>query len=179
MKALKKAFRRKAKTGDKSGDVVAVGATAAIDADNVSDSEQESPTIARALSELTNATATLQDHYMDFVKTNNQYLRVDEDVCKAIAKAGKEKDIKRSAELFGKEIKSAIQVRERERDLSKTRWLGRLGNFMSKVYPVARLSLRLTSAVADVATLSMFADLRELGLSHYKQRRMAWGSFYK
>ena len=158
MKALKKAFRRKAKADEKSDIVAPVSAIAAITVTNENEQEnasivQENASIARALSELRTATAIFQDRYIDFVKKNNLYLCVDDDVFKALEKAEKEKDVKRSAELFGKEIKSAVQVRERKKDLSKARWLGKLANFMSKVYPVARLSLRLTSAVSDVATL--------------------------
>jgi hypothetical protein len=148
MKAFKKVFG-KAKTGEKSGDV------AATLADDLSDNAQENPSIVRALSELTNATATFQDRYMGFVKKNARYIRVDDDVYKAIEKAGKEKDIKRSAKLFGEEIKSAVEMRERKKDLSQATWLGKLANFMSKVYPVARLSLRLTSTIADVVTFSI------------------------
>lgn len=157
MKALNKAFRRKAKVGEKSSNVAVIDASGeaanATVVDDLLDDEQENPNIAKALSELKNATSTFEERYVGFVKKNQQYLKVDDDVYKSIEKAGKDQDIRRSAALFGKEISSAVQVRNKKTDLSKARWLGKLSNFMSEVYPVARLSLRLTSTVADVASL--------------------------
>ena len=62
----------------------------------------------------------------------------------------KEQDINRSASIFETEISAAFRVMGKNQDLSKSKWVGKLSGFMTKVYPIARLSLRLTSAIVDV-----------------------------
>lgn len=166
MQILKKVIRRKPRTAqnsksyDVTGDVT--DSTASVNSEGkFIQEEPEHPNILRALSELKNATLMFEGHYRGFGKKNQQYLQIEDDVYEAIEKAGKEKDIKQSAKLFGKEISSIIQVVDKKKDLSRARWPGKLAIFMSKVYPVARLSLRLTSTVADVLSLSMMLILRE------------------
>jgi hypothetical protein len=112
----------------------------------------EQPNISRALSELNSAVTEFKHHYEEFSKKDQRFIRVDRysDVQKAIEKAGKEQDINRSASIFETEISAAFRVMGKNQDLSKSKWVGKLSGFMTKVYPIARLSLRLTSAIVDV-----------------------------
>ena len=104
------------------------------------------------MSELNRAVTEFKRHYEQFSKKNQRFIRVDryKDVEKAIEKAGKEQDINRSAKIFETEISGALRVLGRNQDLTKSRWVGKLGRFMTTVYPVARLSLLLTGAIANV-----------------------------
>jgi len=165
MKRFKKVFRRKPRTAqNRDYDAAPDASHPTAPTNNAGDfieEELEPPNILRALSELKKATLMFQGHYTGFGKKNPLYLQVDDDVCEAIEKAGRENNIKRSAELFGKEISSTIQVTDKKNDLSRAKWHGKLAIFMSKVYPVARLSLRLTSTAAEVLSLSSVLNVRE------------------
>lgn len=153
MKTIRKAFGRKSKQGSSSATeeaAAAIPSASTQDANTLKDDEEEQSNESKALSELNSAVTKFKNHYGQFAQKNRQFLRVDHDVHQAIEKAGKEQDIKRSAGIFGKEINATLQVTERKRDISNCKWTGKLSNFIIKLYPVARLSLRLTSAIADV-----------------------------
>jgi hypothetical protein len=91
-----------------------------------------------------------KEHYELFAKRNQTLFRVEDDVHAAIMKAAMNENIKRSAVLFGSEITTTINVLKRKQELSQSKWTGKLGNFLTKFYPVACLSLRLSSVIADV-----------------------------
>jgi hypothetical protein len=77
---------------------------------------------------------------------------VQDNLYQALENAGKENDIIQSAEIFATEISAIMGVRERKYGASQSKWTGKFVNFLIKLYPVAKLSLRLTSALADVSS---------------------------
>ena len=107
---------------------------------------------SRSLSELTNAMNEFKENYSLFAQKNKQYCKVQGDIQQALDIAGKEKDIKRSAQIFSAEITSTMGAIEKKQELSKSQWTGKFANFVIKLYPVARLSLQLTSAIAGVCS---------------------------
>jgi hypothetical protein len=74
------------------------------------------------------------------------------DLLRAVGKADSEKDMKQSAIIFGSEIRSILEVMEKKDRSQQTQFTGKVGNFLIKLYPVTRLALRLTSAIAEVVS---------------------------
>jgi hypothetical protein len=105
--------------------------------------------MSKALLELRNAVAEFRENYEMFVRRNQQFLDVNSDIYGPLAKAEKEEDINRSAEIFRNEISITLSTIERKRNLSRAKWTGRLGEFLAKLYPVARFSL----AIVEVSTI--------------------------
>lgn len=71
----------------------------------------------------------------------------------ALVKAEVEQDIRKSAQLFGQEIGSVLRSLETKNPGSTDAWSGRLASFLSKLYPLAKVSLSLTSAIAGAGSV--------------------------
>jgi len=124
------------------------------------DVADDGTSVPGALSALNDVFEEFQERCECFAKKNRKFVRVKDDVHTAIRTAAREQDIKRAALIFVHEISSAIHTIEKRQEASRSKWTGKLGTFIAKLYPVARLSLRLTSAVAEVRTNSESADPR-------------------
>jgi hypothetical protein len=77
---------------------------------------------------------------------------VQTEVDEALNKVKDERDFKQSAVIFGKEITSVLEVSAKKQKLSKTKWTGKLGSYVIALYPIAKLSLNLAGAAAQVGT---------------------------
>lgn len=71
----------------------------------------------------------------------------------AIKLAGSESDVKRSADLFGDKIYATLEVNESKGQSSRIGWRKQLHTFLKCVYPVAQVSIQLTSSIAEVFPL--------------------------
>ena len=108
---------------------------------------------SRALSELESAVTEFQKQYLRFLEKNRKYTRIEDAIDLAIQKAKSEKEIKRSAKIFGEEIARVTRIAGDKRVASEMTWRGRVGSFVTKLYPLARLSLRLTGSIAEVLSI--------------------------
>jgi len=104
-------------------------------------------------SELQDAIIKFQKTYEKFSKKNSEYHLVEEDFDQAFEDTGKEPDIRQAAEVFRRKIQSVVQTLEKRKKSAETKWTSRLGGFLIKLYPVARLSLGLTAGIAKVTLL--------------------------
>jgi hypothetical protein len=59
--------------------------------------------------------------------------------------------IKDTAKMFGDNISKVQHVTERRKSLTENKWTSRVGQFFTKLFPIAQFSLNLTVAIADVA----------------------------
>jgi hypothetical protein len=113
--------------------------------------------VSRALSELEAAVAEFEDHYSTFAEKNQQFLptcdRIPDELRVAIGKAEGGSDMKLSARIFEEQIAGILQATKSKEEVSKNSWTGRLANFLSKLYPVAKLSLGITTSISGVSTL--------------------------
>lgn len=100
-------------------------------------------------SELDQAIAEFKKNYQKFAE-RNKYLSIKDGVEEALRSAGSEKDIKRSAQIFEVHIDAALQAAEGKQKANKAKWTGKVGGFLKNMYPVARISLQLTSSAAEV-----------------------------
>ena len=86
--------------------------------------------------------------------SRNQFLRsVESEVHKALQVATKENDIKHAARVFANKITASLQAEEEKQAVLQVKWRSRLVKFIVKLYLIVRLSLEVTSLVADVTYL--------------------------
>jgi len=103
-----------------------------------------------ALTELNTAVLEFKEHYELLAKRNEKMVRIDEAAQTAILEATKNADIQSAATFFGSQISAAIRARTMRQETPDSVWSNKLCKFLTKLYPVARLSLGLTSALAEV-----------------------------
>lgn len=113
------------------------------------------PSDPKTLSELDQVIAEFRKNYQQFAK-KNRYLSIKDGVEKAIEQAGSEKNVKLSAQIFETHIDATLKSVENKQNDAKAKWTGKVGGFMKKLYPVARISLQLTSSAAEVLCLRRF-----------------------
>ena len=136
--------------------------------------------MSRAFSELGAAVAEFKEHYSTFAEKNRQFVQIHDEVQMAIDKAGNNNDIKVSARIFEKEIMEILTAREKRQETAKTKWSGRLATFLSKLYPVANLSLRLTVNISEVIPLAfVVCNGRGPAFCHLKLLQMGWVLSYR
>jgi hypothetical protein len=117
---------------------------------------EEGEEIVKARSELQTAVEKFQKHYERFTKENQQFVRIDETVHAAIKEVETDENVHDSAILFGKQILTAILIRDKSANRPSGKWSSKLSKFLTKFYPIARFSLTLTSAISNVVSVSSF-----------------------
>jgi hypothetical protein len=122
---------------------------------------------------LKTAVAEFKKHYLLFAEENKEFIIIETGVDSAIQKAEAEEDVRKSAHVFGREITNVMRLFEQKESLSKGKWTSRVGDFLTKLYPVARLSLQLTGVIAEV--LSPHWVVLRIGRKFYAiERRSRW-----
>jgi hypothetical protein len=106
--------------------------------------------ISRSLTKLDAAMTEFRKNYELFAIKNSDFLLLDDEFNKAFQNAEAGDDIKRSAHIFGAGIRAVLQAIGTKKNIGKSAWLTKLGSFLTKLYPVAMLSLNLAEAVAEV-----------------------------
>jgi uncharacterized protein YchJ len=103
-----------------------------------------------ALSELDDAIKTFKWNYSQFAKKNQKYLLIDDELETAFPKQMTPSDVQSTADIFSATVWKTLQVSERKKSISDTKWTSEVAQFFTKLYPVARLSCGLTAAIAEV-----------------------------
>jgi hypothetical protein len=80
----------------------------------------------------------------------------------ALVKAEAEQDMRKSAQLFGQEIGNLLRSLGTKNPGSTDAWSDRLASFLSKLYPLAKLSLSLTGAIAGAGFVYVYYHERAL-----------------
>lgn len=91
-----------------------------------------------------------KENYQLFAKKNSQFLSIDEDLQEAFQKAQGQDNIQRAAMAFSEGIWAALRTVEKKKKSAEGKWITKLGNVLTKLYPVARLSLGLAANIGDV-----------------------------
>jgi hypothetical protein len=105
---------------------------------------------SRAQQELQKAIVEFKEHYDDFVRTNDFVILDAASFSEVIENADNLVNVQDSARYFGKEITKVLGISLEKGKSSDGKWLNVIGNFLTKLYPFTRLSLRLTSSIAEV-----------------------------
>jgi len=106
--------------------------------------------MSRSKLELAEAIEEFKKNYKAFAKENKQFLLIDHDVECAFQSAEAGKDIRHSAQLFGNDIGTVLRTIERKTEFKKSKWISRVGGFLTRLYPIASLSLSLAGAIGQV-----------------------------
>jgi hypothetical protein len=127
--------------------------------DNVSVSQQStdnSPAIdpqqadlPRGLPELNDAIAELKENYEKFAKHNKNYLLIEEDFHKAFEHADAEDNLPGAAQTFSDGIRSALRTIRVKQKYKENNWSTRVGSFLTKTYPVAKIALGVSSTAGE------------------------------
>lgn len=128
--------------------------------------EIERASVSKAFFELSEAVSDFRIHYRKFTETNQLLINIEDDVQDAISKAEAEKDVQRAAQVFGTQLAVTLRTLEEKKQLSTTKWSGKLRNFLTKLYPLASLSLTLTGAISEVSLSVSFLICREQVFYH-------------
>ena len=107
--------------------------------------------ISRSLTELDVAMTEFRENYELFATKNSHVLLIDNQLNTTFHNAEASDDIRRSAQIFGDGIWAILQTMETKENSGKSGWLTKLGNFLTRLYPVAMLSLNLAAAIAEVS----------------------------
>ena len=110
--------------------------------------------ISRIMTELDGAMAEFRKNYELFAEKHSDVLLLDDEFNGIFQKAEATDDIKRSAQIFGAGIWVVLRTMETKKNVSKSGWLAKLCTFLTKMYPVAMLSLNLTASVAEVSSMA-------------------------
>ena len=87
---------------------------------------------------------------MKFTEKHREYVRVDADVEAVIDSVDREADVKIAAQLFGKEINETMGALKRKQQKLAHKWTTKLGTFLTKLYPLTRLSINVAGTLAAV-----------------------------
>jgi hypothetical protein len=90
------------------------------------------------------------EHYEVFVRKNDFVILDPASFSEAIENADKLHNVHDSARYFKTEIMKVLDISLEKRKTSEGKWPGVIGNFLTKLYPFTRLSLVLTSSIAEV-----------------------------
>jgi len=104
----------------------------------------------RAQRELQKAIVEFKEHYDVFVRKNDLVILDAASFSEAIENADNLHNVQDSSQYFKTEIIKVLDISLAKQTISNGKWLGVIGNFLTKLYPFARLSLRLTSSIAEV-----------------------------
>ena len=100
--------------------------------------------------ELNEAIDEFRKNYVQFSKANREYILIDdelENVLRDIAAV----DVKDIAKTFERNVTRTMRITERKKLLTENHWPTQVGHFLTKLYPVAKLSCSLMGAVAEVS----------------------------
>jgi hypothetical protein len=137
-------------------------------------------TMSRSKLELAEAIGEFKKNYKAFAKENKRFLLIDYDVECAFQSAEAGKDIRHSAQLFGNDIGTVLRTIEKKTEFKKSKWISRVGGFLTKLYPIASLSLSLAAATgqANFAAYN-FLTCRRHPSRHYKVQQADLVLFYR
>ena len=116
------------------------------------DTDLKTTRVSKSLSELSDAVAKFKENYEQFAAKRRDVLLIDIDFQKALEDVEAGGAVGLAAQAFGDKIRDVMRLIETKKELSKNRWSSRLGTFITKLYPVASLSLNLVTIAAQVTS---------------------------
>jgi hypothetical protein len=102
------------------------------------------------LRELAAATTEFTTNYRQFAEKNKRFVLLDDDLQIAFQSDEVGKDVKQAAQFFRERLRATVQAVEQKHKSVELKWTSKVTSFLSKLYPVAKLSLSVTVAAADV-----------------------------
>jgi hypothetical protein len=104
--------------------------------------------------ELTIAASEFKQNYELFASKHRQYIILQDEIDLAARRAESETSASISAEIFSKRIVTFLEaLQAKEEPTQSLKWTRKLGTFLQKVYPIARLCIGVTSSFAQASNL--------------------------
>lgn len=106
--------------------------------------------------ELQAALEEFQNNYEQFAVKYDLVRIKDGDFTPAIKAADVEENIRGSARSFEKEIGAVLNILQEKQHTRPAKWTGKLLNFVTKLYPLVKTCLQLTSRMSQVGYRKCF-----------------------
>jgi len=106
---------------------------------------------SRCLSELNDAINEFRKHYVQFSKANSEYMLIDDELENVLPDIATVTDVREVAKIFEQNVTKTIRIKGRKKLLTESHWPTQVSLFLSKLYPIAKLSCSLMDAVAEVS----------------------------
>jgi hypothetical protein len=104
--------------------------------------------------ELTIAASEFRQNYELFISKHRQYFILQDEIDLAARRAESERSPSISAEIFSERIVTFLEaLQAKEASTPSHGWTRKLGTFLKKVYPIARLCIGVTSSFAEASNL--------------------------
>ena len=100
--------------------------------------------------ELRKCIEEFKECYRYFATKHDLVLLEDDTLRNAFQSTNLERDLRVSAKAFECEIAKVHEIKHEETQISQTKWTGRCFTFLKNLYPLARFSLGVTTAIAEV-----------------------------
>lgn len=105
---------------------------------------------SRSLLELTDAINEFRNNYVQFSKANSEYILVDDELENILPDSATFADVREVAKIFEQNVTKTIRINEKKKLLTQSHWPMQVSRFLSKLYPIAKLSCSLMGAAAEV-----------------------------
>ena len=115
-------------------------------------SEQE---VEKTQTELRAVSAKFVENYEKFLAKHKQFVRVDREVMGAIEDTGAT-DFPRFSITLKQHIETVLQIRRSKEEASHSKWHIQVVRFLGALYPIAQISIGVTTAIADVFFFILF-----------------------
>jgi hypothetical protein len=108
--------------------------------------------ITKAQAELTAVSAQFTEYYENFLAKHKQFIRLNDEICCVIRDTETKNDICHWGMAFKQHIENVLQVSRQKEEKSSERWHFKVGRWLSALYPIARISIGITTSMADVCS---------------------------
>lgn len=108
-----------------------------------------------SISELEAAGKELTENYEIFITRNEKFLSIPEDALNStFLQSDTELDIRQAAQALGQRVRTVLRTVEQKHKIGQEKWSTKVGSFLTKCYPIARLTLGLAGAIGEVISSS-------------------------
>ena len=108
----------------------------------------------RSALELQKALDKFKLNYQLFVRNNKQYINVEEALDDAFLSLHGPVNIRDTAEIIRQKLWTTMTTSQTNKESQSSKWTTKIGQFVTKLYPVAKLASGLTASVAEVCSSS-------------------------
>jgi len=108
---------------------------------------------ARSATELEKAIDEFKVNYQHFAQQNKQYIILEDALDGAFQKPHATLNLRDTAEMIRQKLRTTMNTSQTKKE-SHDKWTSKIGQFVTKLYPVAKLASGHTASVAEVCSSS-------------------------
>jgi hypothetical protein len=99
------------------------------------------------------AASEFRQNYELFTSKHRQYITLQDEIDLAARKAESETSPSISAEMFSNRIVTFLEVLQAKESTPSLKWTRKLGAFLKKVYPIAKLCIGVTNSFSEASNV--------------------------